>query len=90
MNQWIYSRTKILKWKKSKNATRVHTLYFAKKTDLINLKSGVDKLDPDKLKNVPSGLNTLKSKVGKLNLDKLIPLPVDLSQLSHMVKVWCS
>ena len=90
MNQWIYSRTKILKWKKSKNATRVHTLYFAKKTDLINLKSGVDKLDPDKLKNVPSGLNTLKSKVGKPNLDKLIALPVDLSKLSHMVKVWCS
>ena len=36
---------------------------FAKKTDLANLKSDVDELDNDKLKNVPSGLSNLKSKV---------------------------
>ena len=51
-----------------KNATGVDTSDFAKKTDLANLKSDVDKLDIDKLKNVPSGLSNLKSKVDKLEL----------------------
>ena len=49
-----------------KNATGVDTLSVAKKTDLANLKSDVDKLDIDKLKNVPTNLNNLKSKVDKL------------------------
>ena len=40
-----------------KNATSVDTLKFAQKVDLANLKSNVDKLDNDKLKNVPSGLS---------------------------------
>ena len=35
-----------------RNATGVDTSYFAKKTDLANLKSYVDALDTDKLKNV--------------------------------------
>ena len=69
-----------------KNATRVDTSSFAKKTDLANLKSDVDKLDIDKLKNVPSGLKNLKSKVYKLNIDKLVPVSVDLSKLSDVVK----
>ena len=34
-----------------KNAAGVDTSDFAKKTDLANLKSDVDKLDIDKLKN---------------------------------------
>ena len=42
-----------------KLATGVDTSYFAKKTDLANLKSDVDKLDIDKFKNVPSNLTTL-------------------------------
>ena len=42
-----------------KFATEVDTSYFAKKTDLANLKSDVDKLDIDKFKNVPSNLTTL-------------------------------
>ena len=46
-----------------KNATRVDTSTFAKKVDLASFKPNVDKLDIDKLKNVPSGLNSLKSKV---------------------------
>ena len=37
-----------------KNATGVDTLDFAKKTDLANLKSDVDKLDINKLKTVPT------------------------------------
>ena len=69
-----------------KNATGVDTLDFAKKTDLAELKSDLDKLDIDKLKSVPSNLSNLKSKVDKLDVDKLIPVPVDLSKLSDVVK----
>ena len=57
-----------------------------KKTDLANFKSDVDKLDIDKLKNVPSNLRNLKSKVDKLDVDKLVRVPVDLSKLSDVVK----
>ena len=69
-----------------KNATGVDTSKFAKKVDLANLRSNVDKLDIDKLKNVPTNLSNLKSKVDKLDVDKLVPVPVDLSKLSDVVK----
>ena len=48
-----------------KNAAGVDTSPFAKKTDLANLKSDVDKLDIDKLKDVSTNLSSLKSKVDK-------------------------
>ena len=48
-----------------------------KKVDLANLKSDVDKLDIDKLKNVPTNLSYLKNKANKLNADILVPAPVD-------------
>ena len=48
-----------------KNSTGVDTWNFTKKTDLANLKSDVDKLDNDKLKNVLNNLSGLKSKVDK-------------------------
>ena len=51
-----------------KFATGVDTSYFAKKTDLANLKSDVDKLDIDKFKNVPSNLSNLKSEVNKTDI----------------------
>ena len=54
-----------------KNGTVVETSDFAKKTDLANKKSDVDKLDINKLKNAPSGLSSLKSKVDKLDIGKL-------------------
>ena len=38
-----------------------------KKVNLANLKSIVDKLDIDKLKNVPTNLSNLKSKVDKVD-----------------------
>ena len=57
-----------------KNATSVDTSDFAKNTHLVRLKSDEDKLDIDKLKNVPAGLNSLKSKVDKLDVDKLVPV----------------
>ena len=65
-----------------KNATGVDTSKFAKKVDLASLKSNVDKLDIDKLKNVPSGLSSLKSKVDKLDIGKLGTTPVYLCKLS--------
>ena len=43
-----------------KDATDVDTSKFAKKVDLASLKSNVDKLDVDKLKNVPSGVISFK------------------------------
>ena len=43
-----------------KNATGVDTSSFAKNIDLASLTSNVDKLDIDKLKNVPSNLSNLK------------------------------
>ena len=69
-----------------KNATGVDTSPFAKGTDLASLKSNVDKVDIEKLKNVPTNLSNLKSKVDKLDIDKLAPVPVDLSKLSNVVK----
>ena len=57
-----------------KNETRVDTSSFAKNIDLANWKSDVDKLDTDKLKNVPSDFSSLKSKVDKLDVEKLSKL----------------
>ena len=69
-----------------KNAAGVDLSDFAKKTDLTNLKPGVDKLDIDKLQSVASGLNSLKNKVDKLDVDKLGPVSGYLSSLSDVVK----
>ena len=69
-----------------KNATGLNASNFAIKNDLANLKSDVDKLDIDKLKNAAGNVSNLKSKVDKLDVDKLVPVPVDLSKLSDVVK----
>ena len=45
----------------------VDTSKFSRKVDLANLKSNVDKVDIDKLKNVSSNLSNLKSKTDKLD-----------------------
>ena len=66
-----------------KNATGVDTS-FAKRVDLTSLKSNVDELDIDKIKNVPTNLNNLKSKVDKLDIDKLVTVLVDLSKPSDV------
>ena len=68
-----------------KNATGLDTSKFAKKVDLANLKSNVDKLDIDKLKIVSNCVSSLKSKVDKLDIGKLETTPVDLSKLSNVV-----
>ena len=53
-----------------KIATPVDISKFAKKVDLANIKSDVDKLDIGKLilKNIPNNLSNLKSEVDKLDV----------------------
>ena len=69
-----------------KNATDDDTSKFSTNADLANLKSDIYKLDTDKLKNVPTGLNSLKIKIDKLDVGKLVFVPVDLSKPSDVVK----
>ena len=69
-----------------KNATGVDTSKFAKKVDLANLKSNVDNLDIDELKNLPTNLSNLKSKINNLDVEKLVTVPVDLSKLGDVAK----
>ena len=64
-----------------KNWASVDTSDFAKKSDLTNLKSDVNKSDNDTLKNVPINLSNLKNKV-----DKLVPIPADLCKINNIVK----
>ena len=64
-----------------RNATGVVKSNFAKKSYLASLKSNVYELDNDKLKSVPSCLDSLKSKV----CDVLKPVPTDLQKLSDLV-----
>ena len=52
-----------------------------KKNGLGNSKSDVDKLDIDKLKNVPSGWSSLKSVLDKFHFDKLATVSVGLSDV---------
>ena len=62
---------------------------YATKADttvLVNLKSDVDKLDIDRLKYVPSGVNNLKSKADQLDIGKLETRPVDGGKLSNVVR----
>ena len=70
-----------------KNATWIDTSSFAKNADLASLKSKVNKLDFDKLKNCPTNLSNLKSKVDKLYVDKVLPAPIGLSKLYEVVKI---
>ena len=53
---------------------------------MTNLKSDVDKLNIDKLKNVATNLSKLKGRVDKLDVDKLVPALVDLNKLSDALK----
>ena len=69
-----------------KNAVGIGTSSFAKNVDLVSLKSDVDKLDIDKLKNVATNLSNLKSNVNGLDADKLLPVPVDLSKFNDVVQ----
>ena len=54
--------------------------------NLADSKFDADKVDIDKLRNLPTNLSNLENKVDKLDNDKLVPVPVDLSKLSDVVK----
>ena len=49
------------------------------------MKAEVDKLDINKLVNVPTSLNNLKTKVDDLDVGKLKAVPVDFKKLSGAV-----
>ena len=49
------------------------------------MKAEVDKLDINKLVNVPTSLNNLKTKEDDLDACKLKTVPVDLKKLSDIV-----
>ena len=49
------------------------------------MKAEVDKLDINKLVNVPTSLNNLKTKVDDLDVAKLKTVPVDFKKLSDVV-----
>ena len=50
------------------------------------MKSDADKINIDKLKNIPYNARNLKRKVEKIDVYKLVPVPVDLNKLSDVVK----
>ena len=70
-----------------RNAKGIDTSKLAAKSDLVNLKTEVGKLEFDVLKTLPTNLSNLKSKVDKLDIAKLETIPVDLTKLSNVVKM---
>ena len=70
--------------KELEHATGIDTSYLAAKKDFIALKAEVDKLDINKLTNVPTSLNNLKRKVD-IYVGKLETIPADLKKLSDVV-----
>ena len=57
--------------KESEHATDIDASDLAAQKDLIAMKNEVDKLDINKLTNVPASFNNLKAKVDYLNVGKL-------------------
>ena len=67
------------------HATGVDISDLTAKNDFIALNAEVDKLDINKLANVPTSLNNLKTKVYDLDVGKLKTVPLDLKKLSDVV-----
>ena len=67
------------------HATGIDTSGLAAKKDFIALKAEVDKLDINKLTNVPASLNNLKTEVDDLDVCKLRTVPIDLKKLNDVV-----
>ena len=64
----------------------LHSSDLPVKKDFVALKAKVDKLNIDKLTNVPTSLYNLKAKVDGLDIDKLKNPPVDLKKLMKLLK----
>ena len=67
------------------HATGIDTSGLAAKKDFIALKAEVDKLDINKLTNVPANLNNLETEVDDLDVCKLRTVPIDLKKLNDVV-----
>ena len=67
--------------KELNDATGSDTSNLAPERDFIALNAEVDKLDINKLVNVPTGLNNIKTKVNKLDHGKLETVPVTFKKL---------
>ena len=65
---------------KIKHDTGVNTSSLVAKSDLIALKAEVDKLDINKLFDVPTSLNNLKTTVDDLHVGKLKTAPIELEK----------
>ena len=103
INEWRFSRTETSGGRVNveldlsnyvtktdlKNVTGVDRLKFAKKVNLVSLKSNVDISHINEFKNVTTNLSNLKGKVDQLDVDKLVLIPFDLSQLSDGKKLCC-
>ena len=59
-------------------ATGVDTSDLAAKKDFIALEAEVDKLETNKLVNIPTSLNNSKTKVDELDVGNLESFPIDL------------
>ena len=67
------------------HATAVDIYDLAASKDFFALKPEVDKLDINKLVNVPTSLSNSKTKADDLDVGKLKTAPVDLKKLSDAV-----
>ena len=67
------------------HATGAGTSHLAAKKDFIALNVEVDKLDINKLANVPTCFSNLKTKVDNLHVGKLKAVAIDLKKLSDVV-----
>ena len=71
------------------HATGIDTADLVAKKDFTALTAEVDKLDINKLVNVPTSLNNLKTKVDDLNVGKLKTVPLlkktNLKKLSDLI-----
>ena len=70
--------------KQLEDATGTDTSNLVVNGSFIALKAEVDKLDINKLVNIPTGLNNLKTKVDDLDVDKWKTVPLDLKELSDI------
>ena len=71
--------------KELEHATGIDTSDLAARKDFNALKTEADKLDINKMTNVPTSLSNLKTKVDDLDVGKLKTVLVDLKKLSDIV-----
>ena len=69
-----------------KDATVVDTSNLAAKGDFVVSKAEVEKLDINKLVNVPTGLNNLKTKVDDLDIGQLKTVSINLKKFDETKK----